>query len=64
MFIAALHLDQIQKKLPPLESLTGGGDNVIQRDYLQKKIEETEALLREEMDNIQCHKADLLDNSP
>ena len=61
MYIAALHLDQIQKKLPTLESMTGGGDEV-QRNYLQKKINETEAILAEEVENIQCHKADLMDS--
>ncbi len=57
--IAAWHLDQLQSQLPAIEQLTGGSQS-LQRQYLRDKLQQINAVIQEEINNIQCHKADLL----
>ncbi len=63
LYIAALHLDQLQPMIPTLENALGGPCN-FQKKYLTDKILETESAISEEVENIQAIKLDLLENLP
>lgn len=62
LYIAALHLDQMQSRVPSLENAMGGPCGV-QKAYLQKKIKETEGIISEEVENVQGIKLDLMEDS-
>jgi hypothetical protein len=61
LYVAAFHLDQIQPSIPTMHSAIGGSSEV-QKQYLRKKIQETESAISEEMENIQAIKVDFMEN--
>jgi hypothetical protein len=60
MLIAALHLDKMQTLLPNVQTVTGG-DNETHKSYLQSKIVDADRLINEYIEEVQCHKVDILE---
>lgn len=57
MYVAAQHLDQLQDAVSELSSITGGKTNN-QVAYLRNKIKETEVLISDYMEDINCSLTD------
>jgi hypothetical protein len=58
-FVAARHLDIMHEALGSSLSDLTGGKSVQQQEYLREKIAETERLISEALEEIQCLKCDL-----
>lgn len=58
-FVAARHLDIMHEALGSSLSDITGGKSVQQQEYLRGKISDTERLISELLEEIQCIKCDL-----
>ena len=62
LMIGAAHLDILQDRLKELQDITGGKTER-QEQYLKDKINETEKIISESIENIMSIKSDLLEES-